>query len=446
MAFRATYNYDSRYFAEFNAGYNGSENFSPGHRFGFFPSVAGGWLVSNEKFWTGRLADVISLLKIKGSYGIVGNDQIGGNRRFIYLETINSGDKWSFGETVTSYPSYRRGEWANDNVGWEKSRKLDVGVDVSFFDKLRVQVDWFKEKRSGIFLQRSSIPEYIGITTKPYVNIGRMRNSGWDSSMQYDQKIGQVNFSAMGNFTFARNVIEDQDQPDYIEKYMNRTGQARWQTFGYVSDGLFKDEADIATSPDQSALGEVRPGDIKYKDLNNDGVIDSKDVKAIGYTDVPEIVYGFGVSAQWKGFDVSVFFQGNAHVSFSINSSMVRGFTEPKMAANNVFSDIYGNYWTESNTDAKYPRLTTTEATNNNQSSDFWLVNGRYIRLKNAEFGYTFPKRLIQKMRLSQLRVFVSGTNLLTFAPFKLWDPDLQTGASNYPNTRVANIGLNIGF
>ena len=446
VAFRATYNYDSRYFVEFNAGYNGSENFSPGHRFGFFPSVAGGWLVSNEKFWTGRLADVISMLKIKGSYGIVGNDQIGGNRRFIYLETINSGSSWNFGETVKSYPSYRRGEWANDNVGWEKSRKLDVGIDVTFFDKLRVQVDWFKEKRSGIFLQRSSIPEYVGITTKPYVNIGRMRNSGWDCSLQYDQKIGQVTFSAMGNFTFARNVIEDQDQPDYIEKYMNRTGQARWQTFGYVSDGLFKDEADIATSPDQSALGEVRPGDIRYKDLNNDGVIDSKDVKAIGYTDVPEIVYGFGVSAQWKGFDVSVFFQGNDHVSFSINSSMVRGFTEPKMAANNVFSDIYGNYWTESNTDAKYPRLTTTEATNNNQSSDFWLVNGRYLRLKNAEFGYTFPKKLIQKIRLSQLRIFVSGTNLLTFAPFKLWDPDLQTGASNYPNTRVANIGLNIGF
>ena len=446
VAFRATYNYDSRYFAEFNAGYNGSENFSPGHRFGFFPSVAGGWLVSNEKFWTGGIADAISLLKIKGSYGIVGNDQIGGNRRFIYLETINSGSSWNFGETVTSYPSYRRGEWANDNVGWEKSRKLDVGVEMTFFDKLKLQVDWFREKRSGIFLQRSSIPEYVGITTKPYVNMGKMRNSGWDGSLQYDQKIGQVNFSAMGNFTFARNVIEDQDQPDYIEKYMNRTGQARWQTFGYVSDGLFRDEEDIATSPDQSALGEVFPGDIKYKDLNNDGVIDSKDVKAIGYTSVPEIVYGFGVSAQWKGFDVSVFFQGNAHVNFSINSSMVRGFTEPKMAANNVFSDIYGNYWTEDNTDAKYPRLTTTEATNNNQSSDFWLVNGRYIRLKNAEFGYTFPKRLIQKMNLSQLRVFVSGTNLFTLSPFKLWDPDLQTGASNYPHNRIANIGINIGF
>lgn len=445
LAFRATYNYDSRYFIEFNAGYNGSENFSPGHRFGFFPSVAAGWMASNEKFWE-PVSKVISQFKIKGSYGLVGNDQIGGNRRFIYLETINDGSKYNFGESVTSHPSYIMGEWSNPNVGWEEARKLDTGVEATFFDKLKVQVDYFRENRSGIFLQRKSIPVYVGISSRPYVNIGKMRNSGWDASVQYDQTIGQVTLSAMGNFTFARNVILDQDEPDWTELYMNRTGQARWQRFGYVSDGLFKDEEDIKSWPDQSYFGDIKPGDIKYKDLNIDGKIDDKDQKAIGYTGIPEIVYGFGLSLLWKGFDVSVFFQGVSHVDFSINSTMVRGFTASKPAESNVFSDLYGNYWTPERTDAKYPRLTTTDNANNSQSSDFWLVNGRYLRLKNAEIGYSLSKRAVQKIKLKNLRFYVSGTNLLTFSPFKLWDPDLQTGAAHYPNNMMVNIGVNLSF
>ena len=445
LAFRATYNYDSRYFIEFNAGYNGSENFSPGHRFGFFPSVAAGWMASNEKFWE-PVSKVISQFKIKGSYGLVGNDQIGGNRRFIYLETINDGGKYNFGESVTSHPSYIMGEWSNPNVGWEEACKLDAGVEATFFDKLKVQVDYFRENRSGIFLQRKSIPVYVGISSSPYVNIGKMRNSGWDASVQYDQTIGQVTLSAMGNFTFARNVILDQDEPDWTELYMNRTGQARWQRFGYVSDGLFKDEEDIKSWPDQSYFGDIKPGDIKYKDLNIDGKIDDKDKKAIGYTGIPEIVYGFGLSLLWKGFDVSVFFQGVSHVDFSINSTMVRGFTASKPAESNVFSDLYGNYWTPERTDAKYPRLTTTDNANNSKSSDFWLVNGRYLRLKNAEIGYSLSKRAVQKIKLKNLRFYVSGTNLLTFSPFKLWDPDLQTGAAHYPNNMMVNIGVNLSF
>lgn len=445
LAFRATYNYDSRYFIEFNAGYNGSENFSPGHRFGFFPSVAAGWMVSNERFWT-PLSYVMSQLKLKGSYGLVGNDQIGGNRRFIYLETITNGSSYSFGESVHSESSYRMGEWANPNVGWEEARKLDVGAEISFFDKLHFQVDYFHEMRSGIFLQRNSIPVFVGITTDPYVNIGKMRNSGWDASVKYDQKIGEVTLSAMGNFTFARNVILEQDEPDRTEPYMSRTGQARYQQFGYVSDGLFQSYEDIASSPDQSFFGDIEPGDIKYKDLNLDGVIDDKDQKAIGYTDIPEIVYGFGLSAMWKGFDISVFFQGISHVNFSINSTMVRGFTNSKPAESNVFADVYGNYWTKDNPDAKYPRLTTTDNANNGQSSDFWMVDGSYIRLKNAEIGYTLPRKVIQKMKLTNLRFYLSGTNILTFSPFKLWDPDLQTGAAYYPNNMVVNLGINLSF
>ena len=177
-----------------------------------------------------------------------------------------------------------------------------------------------------------------------------------------------------------------------------------------------------------------------------DGKVDSYDRKPIGYTDVPEIVYGFGASAQWKGFDISVFFQGNAHVSFSINTTMVRAFTSTKLAESNVFSDVYGNYWTPEHTDAKYPRLTTSENNNNSQVSDFWLVDGRYLRLKNAELGYSFPKKITQKLKLTNLRLYLSATNLLTFSPFKLWDPDLQTGADNYPTNRMVNVGLNLSF
>ncbi len=445
IAFRATYNYDSKYFLEFNAGYNGSENFSPGHRFGFFPSVAAGWLVSDEPWWQ-PLKNVVSMFKLKGSYGLVGNDKIGGGRRFIYLETINGGGSYNFGTSASTNGSYRMGEWPNEEVGWETSRKLDVGFEIEFIKALKMNIDYFHEYRTGIFLQRQSIPYFAGITSQPWSNVGEMRNSGIDASLTYDQQIGEVHLSALANFTFTRNVILNQDEPVREYAYMLRTGQPRWQKFGLVSDGLFQSWEDIETSPDQSYYGDIQPGDIKYKDLNGDGVIDPFDEKAIGYCDYPEIVYGFGLNAQWKGFDASVFFQGIDHVNFSVNTTLVRGFTGNQIHSSNVFSDVYGNYWTPENPDAKYPRLTTMKNENNSQSSDFWMADGAYMRLKNVEIGYTLPKNITTKMKISNLRIFLSGTNLLTFSKFKLWDPDLQTGATNYPNNKTFNIGLNLAF
>lgn len=446
LAARAMYNYDNKYFIEFNAGYNGSENFSPGHRFGFFPSVAAGWMVSNEKFWA-SLEDVIDKFKIKGSWGIVGNDQIGGGRRFIYLETVVSGGGYRFGESATAYSSLRLGDWPNENVGWEESKKLDVGFDISFFRKLNVQFDYFYENRDGIFLQRESIPQFVGVTNTPWVNLGKMRNRGIDASVQYDQKVGQVHLSAIGNFTFARNVILEKDQPDYPELYMNRTGQAYNETFGYISDGLYVDETDIRTSPDQSFLGAQRPGDIKYKDLNLDGVIDEKDQKALGYTGVPEIVYGFGLSARWKGFDASVFFQGTGNVKISRLSTLTAGFTNTPCLTN-VYQDVVENHWSVDNPDPKadYPRLSIGTNTNNSVMSDFWLTDGSYLRLKSAEIGYTFPSKWMKAIHLSSLRVYVSGNNLATFSSFKLWDPDNMTSSTNYPLTRVVNLGIDIKF
>ena len=448
IAGRITYSYDNRYFIEGNFGYNGSENFSPGKRFGFFPSVAAGYVISNEKFFE-PVRGVIDLLKIKASYGIVGNDKIGTGdnvRRFIYNGTVNSGSSYYFGTTPHSSSSIQMGDWPNPNVGWEEAHKLNVGVDLSLFSKLKISADYFKEKREGIFLQRQSIPVYVGLSTQPWVNIGKMRNSGVDASLEYHQTIGQdLHLTVRGNFTYARNMIVDQDQPDYKYLYMNRTGQARYQTFGLVAAGLFRDQADIDAWPKQS-FGDVEPGDIKYLDLNGDGVVDSYDTKPIGYTSIPEIVYGFGFSLQWKAFDFSAFFQGVGHVSFSTLTDQTLGFNARNSREANLFSDVYDNYWTPERLDAKYPRLYIGTNNNNNQTSTFWMANGRYMRLKNLEIGYTLPKRISQKMAMQNMRVYLSGVNLFTFSPFKLWDPDLQTGATNYPNNRIINIGLTIGF
>lgn len=445
IAGRITYSYDNRYFIEGNFGYNGSENFSPNHRFGFFPSIAVGYLISNEKFFE-PLRDVISTLKLKGSYGIVGNDQIGGSRRFIYNETVVSGNSYYFGTSPLNNGSIRLGEYPNPNVGWEKAKKLNVGVDLSLFGKLNVAVDYFNEHREGIFLQRKSIPMYVGMSTQPWVNIGKMRNSGIDASLEYHQPLGKdVLLTIRGNFTYARNMIVDQDQPDWKYLYMNRKGQQQYQTFGLVAAGLYKDQKDIDSWATPS-FGKVQPGDIKYLDLNGDGVIDSYDVKPIGYPDIPEIVYGFGFSLQWKAFDLSAFFQGVAHVNFSTRTTQTQGFIARNIKEAGVFDDLYGNYWTPENLDAKYPRLTIGTNENNNQESSFWMANGRYMRLKNLEIGYTLPKRIATKIAMQNLRIYLSGVNLLTFSPFKLWDPDLQTGATNYPNNRIINIGLTVGF
>jgi TonB-linked SusC/RagA family outer membrane protein len=444
LAGRLTYDFDSRYFFEFNIGYNGSENFSPGHRFGVFPAFAGGWLVSEEKFW-GGMKNVVDMLKLKTSWGKVGNDNIGGSRRFIYLETVSTGGSYSFGTNAGSQSSVIIGDPGNENVGWEEAKKLDLGVDMSLFNKLKIQFDYFSEHRSGIFLQRSAIPVFVGISTSPWVNIGKMNNKGFDGSADYSQKVGKVNLTAKGTFTFARNRIVDKDEPDWAEIYMNYTGQASGQLMGYVSDGLFKDWEDINSHADQS-LYSPQPGDIKYVDLNNDGVIDSKDVKSIGWGSTPEIVYGFGLQAQWKSFDFSVFFQGTAHTSFFYNSSLVTPFTSSNMNHANVLSDVYGNYWTEDNLDAKYPRVTAGSNTNNSQDSDFWLADGRFLRLKNAEIGYSLPKRILNRVGISGARFYLQGQNLFTFSPFKLWDPELASSTTNYPTTRIVSLGLSFGF
>ena len=449
IAGRVTYGYADRYFIEANFGYNGSENFAPGHRFGFFPSVALGYMISNEKFWK-PISRTVDQFKIRASYGKVGNDEIGGGRRFIYMSTLGSSYSYAWGTEVRSTSGSSVGHWANPDVSWEEATKLDVGLDLSLFYCLKLNVDYFHEMRNGIFLQRNTIPYYTGISQSymPYVNIGEMMNQGVDASLVFSKKIGQVDVMLRGNFTFARNKILNMDEPENEFAYQNSTGLPRWQKFGLVAIGLFKNQAEIDASPKQELGSTPRPGDIKYLDLNNDGLINTFDRKPIGYTDVPEIVYGAGASLRWKGFDFSFLFQGATNVNFFINYNHTTVFSNTFLKRSSVLADIYGNYWTEENPDpnAKYPRLISPgQGGNNNQASTFWMVDGSYVRLKSAELGYTVPSRITKKAGIQTLRVYLSGVNLLTFSPFKLWDPELSNVYA-YPNNRTISLALNIGF
>ena len=452
IAGRVTYDYDNRYFFEFNAGYNGSENFAKGHRYGFFPSVALGYLISEEPWWEG-IKSVVDMFKIRGSWGIVGNADIGS--RFIYMGKVGAGETAWFGTKNATYSTLREARTENPNVGWEKAEKRDVGIDLSLFGKLKIQADVFYEKRTDILIQRKTIPTYMGLSVNPWINMGRMDNSGFDMTADYRHKLGEVTLTAKGTFTFARNVIVEQDEAPNEWTFQDGTGQAHWQNFGLISDGLFQSWEDIESHADQSAFSP-QPGDIKYVDLNNDGIIDINDRKPIGWRDIPEIIYGAGLSAEWKGFDISVFFQGNAHVSVdtrAVGGTLLRGITSSNndMHNSNVLLDVYENYWTPERPDAKYPRLNfLKESLNNSQKSDYWVKDISYIRLQNAEIGYNLPKKWTSKMRMSGFRVYLQGQNLFTLSDFKLWDANFsgQGGKTvyTYPTTRVVSFGVSASF
>ena len=456
VAARATYSYKDRYFIEFNAGYNGSENFAPGHRFGFFPALAVGYMISNEPWWEG-VSDVISTLKFKASHGKVGNDEIGGSRRFAYNTTINTGAggaAWGTvpNSTATGYATVggiTTDETGNPFVEWEEATKSNVGVELGLFKDLMIQADLFRDYRDGIFLMRQSTPSAIGLQKDQYVNIGEMLNRGFDMSVEYDHTFANsFRISARGNFTFNRNRLIYNDQPSQVEEYLNEVGFAYGQRKGLISCGLFKDQADIDSWPEQT-FGDVQPGDIKYKDINGDGYVDQYDKVAIGYTTIPEINYGFGLSLGYKGFDVSVFFSGVANVSRQIGGSNLYGASSSPQLTGQVFADVAKRHWTVDNPDinAPYPRLGTTRSNNNVQTSDYWTRDMSFLRLKNAEIGYTFPKKWMQKAKIQALRIYVAGTNLVTFSDFKLWDPELDTAyGTKYPITRNVSFGLNINF
>ena len=469
IAGRATYSWKDRYFAEFNIGYNGAENFSPKHRFGTFPAFGVGWVVSNEKFWQ-PLSKAVSFLKIRYTDGKVGNSEVS-DRRFMYLDQMKeNGDYgYKFGPNGTKWSGYETVNMAVDLI-WEESRKQDLGIDLKLFnDDLSIVFDLFKERRENILLKREhSIPSFLGYNTSaPYGNIGIIENKGFDGTIEYNKRINKDWVIALrGNVTFNKDKWIQGELPEQKYEWMNQYGHNINGVKGYVAEGLFTQaEIDdmarweslsdankaITPKPFASQFGTVKAGDIKYKDLNNDGQIDAYDQTYISRGDVPTTVYGFGFTVGWKDLSVGMMFQGVAGAERVLNGSSVNPFNGGG-GSGNLYSNI-GDRWTEENPDqnAFYPRLSygseTTSNINNFQKSTWWVRNMNLLRLKTLQISYNLPKPWVNKVHLKNAAVYVMGTNLFTLSRFKLWDPELNTdNGASYPNTTSYSVGINFTF
>lgn len=458
MAGRVSYSYDKRYVGEFNFGYNGSENFAPGKRYGFFPSAALGWVLSEEPFMA-RFKNVLSNFKIRASYGQTGNASLSG-RRFAYLSTISDDyatlDMYKWGvESAYALTGMAEGEFGVPDLTWEKVNKTNLGIDVGLWKGVvDLSLDVFDERRNNIFMERSSIPLTAGFIKSPWANYGKVKNQGAEVSLNVRKQFNKDwYFSAMGSFTYAHNEIIEMDEPkSIIGTNRAQTGHPVNQIFGYVAEGLYTD-ADfnpdgtlISTLPECTLSTKVRPGDIKYKDVNHDNRIDVYDKTAIGGTIAPEIVYGFGMSASYKNLDLGVLFQGAARMWRMLSSNILPG--QNSGGYYNVFSN-YKDRWTTDNPSQNvfYPRLTYGPNTINAQPSTWWLKNTSYVRLKNLEIGYSLPKKFAERSFISSARVFLRGTNLLTFSHFKLWDPELDASdGGQYPLMKSYSVGLEFKF
>lgn len=457
---RFTYGYDKRYFVEYNFGYNGSERFHKSHRWGFFPSAGLAWMMSNEK-WFKPLTKVVSNLKLRYSYGLVGNDNIGSSsNRFYYLSEMsmnNSGMGASFGETRNvSYNGIGVVRYANEAITWEKSYKSNYALELGLFKKLDIIAEYFTEHRTDIFMQRADIPNTMGLQAAVYGNIGQARSKGIDIQADYKQAWASGLWaSARANFTYSTGKYDVYEEPTYPESYRQHAGRSIRQTWGYIAERLFVDDEDAANSPSQAAFGsQYGGGDIKYTDVNGDGVITNADMVPIGYPTSPEIIYGFGVSLGHKGFDFSVFFQGLGRESFWIDATSAYSTkynkygTAPFVNNGQLLKAYSDSHWSEDNRDiyALYPRYSAYENHNNTQVSTWWMRDGSFVRLKQMEFGYTLPQKLTNKIHIDNLRVYFQGNNLLCWSKFKLWDPELAGEGFNYPIQRTFNIGVNVTF
>ena len=464
LAGRFAYNYNYRYFVDFNFGYNGSENFAKGHRFGFFPAYSLAWNIAEEKIIKKHLK-WMNMFKLRYSYGKVGSDKlkIGDTTyRFPYLYTIkDDGNGWTwsdYGSPDNVYTGMQYTQLASNNVTWEIATKHDAGVDLSLFnDKFTATVDYFHEQRDGIYMERNYLPGIVGVNTYPKANVGSGRSKGFDGNFAYKQKIGKVNLTVRGNFTYSKNEILEKDEENAVYPYQKEAGYRVNQAKGLIALGLFKDYDDIRNSPQQTNWGKVQPGDIKYKDVNGDGIINGSDEVAIGATTKPNLIYGFGISAQWKGFDFNAHFQGAGKSSFFINGPTVYAFNGSQWGnvLTNLVKDRYVDAETAAtlgipaneNPNASYPRLSYGGNDNNYRASTYWLRDGSYLRLKTLEVGYTLPKSIVNKIRFNKIRVFFIGTNILTFAKFKEWDPEM--GSSNgekYPLAKTFTLGLTVNI
>jgi len=468
---RLTYSYMDKYLAEFDGGYTGSENFAPGHRWGFFPSVSAGWVISKENFFD-PLASTFSLLKLRASRGLVGNDNIGDGSRFGYLTQINGGGTTAFGTSPTSYTGIQASVIGTDNLTWERSTKTDVGLEIGIRNKLNIVVDAYKDMRRDILIQRqtiSSIAGYSGYNytagtgnTAVYTNLGEMNNQGIDGSVEYKGRIGKsFGLRVYGNFTYARNKIVFEDEPVRKYPWMRATGTKYGEFYGYSAIGLFQDQNDVAKSPVQTLTTTIYPGDIKYRDLNGDGTIDAYDEKYLGKSSFPDWSYGTGFSLSYKKFDLSMLFQGVTGVGIMANGANISlanagasgvgviPFAGIGQYTASVLSNVTSR-WTISNPSqhVDYPRLSigASPTSNNYVNSTWWLKDGAYTRLKQASIGYTFSNAQWKAAGVSSLYLYLAGTNLLTFSKFKLWDPELGSDGAGYPPVRTIVAGIRANF
>ena len=445
LAFRGTYAYNDKYFGEFNLGYNGSENFPKGNRFGVFPAGALGYLISNESFWKFK---PINVLKIRGSIGLVGSESLPDNLRFGYLSTFGTGlGGYNWGLTQNGLGGVGEAQVGVADLTWEKGLKKDVGIELKMLNSaISLDMDYFHEKRSDILIQRTSLPAITGLNQQPFANMGIMTNQGVDGTLEVNHNIGKVNYRVYGNFTYTRNKIVEMDEPEKKWAYRMRTGHRYQQQFGLIAEGLFKDQAEIDASPEQK-FGVVRPGDVKYKDVNNDGVIDIEDEVAIGYSRIPEINYGFGAQVSWNGFDFGVFFRGQARVTYALGGSTFIPFSEG-VGKGNVFEKALDRWTVENpNPDAFYPRLSNGRSTNNWQASTRNIYDGSLLRLADIEVGYSFNKKWIAPIGMKALRIYVLANNVALMSKWDMWDPETGTSNGNkYPLPRKVNFGIRTTF
>ncbi|MEX0929864.1 MAG: TonB-dependent receptor [Balneolales bacterium] len=441
---RITYGYDERYHFEINAGFNGSEQFAESRRYGFFPSVSAGWVLSNENFL--RNNSTLSFLKLRGSYGTVGGDQLGG-RRFLYLDEIQRQGGGGYSGSLDQGGYIDEAFIGNPFVQWEVAKKANLGLEIGLFEQLDLLIDVFDERRDNVLINLGTVPQLYGLPLNRLApqNLGSVNNRGYEIELNHRSFINRdLYIVSRLNFNHNTNEVTNSDElprpEDYAHRYRTE-GYSIGQYFGYVRDGFYGSQEEIDNSGLEYLVATPRPGDFRYTDVNEDGIIDNRDVVPLGYSTVPEYTFGTAFNVNYKGFDISVLFQGVFNVS--------RNFGDLGVRELQTYRDRHTRAWTAERAAAgeriDYPAL-NTDIGYSHQSNDFFLENTSYVRLKNIEVGYNLPARWLEGKARS-IRLYANGLNLFTWDKMRTkdFDPEITSGTT-YPVYRVINTGVNIQF